>query len=330
MNFMAFAKGALLASLLVSGFAGWGISVAQTYPSRPIAIVVPFPAGGNMDAFVRVVAEKLSPRLGQSVVVENRAGASGGTDTASVARAAPDGYTLLNAAQTQYAALPNLRPDVGYDPLKSFAPISLVAYNPPIWLVARASIPVSNLKELVAYAKANPGKLNFGSDGLGTSTHVNFEHLKKAAGIDIVHIPYQGTAPMMTALLGGQIEMAYVLLPGPLEQIRSGKLKAIASAAPTRVDPDKNLMTVAEQGYPGFDYRGWYGIVAPAGTPKNVVDRLNRELVTVMNDADLIQRIKPFGFEVAGTPPNVLADAIREEFTAWKKIVADLNLKQSN
>ena len=324
------ARFALLAAALIAGFSVPGISRAQTYPSRPITLVVPFPAGGNMDAFARVVAEKLTHRLGQSVLVENRAGASGGTGTAYVSRAAPDGYTLLIAAQTQYAALPNLRPDVGYDPVKGFAPISLVAYIPPIWLVARASIPVNNLRDLIAYAKANPGKLNFGSDGLGTSTHANFEHLKKAAGIDIVHIPFQGTAPMLIALLGGQIEMAYVLLPGPLEHIKSGKLKAIASAAPTRVEPDKNLMTVAEQGYPGFDYRGWYGISAPAGTPKGVVDKLSRELASTMSDPEVIQRLKPLGFEVAGTTPNVLSEAIREEYASWKKIVTDLNLRQTN
>jgi tripartite-type tricarboxylate transporter receptor subunit TctC len=321
---------ASLVATLAPGLVGGGAAFAQTYPTRPISIVVPFPPGGAMDAFARTVAEKLTPRLGQSVVVDNRAGASGGTGTAYVARATPDGYTLLIASHTQYAALPNLRPDVGFDAVKSFAPVSQLAFTPPTWLVSRASLPVNNLKDVVAYAKANPGKLNFGSDGLGTSTHINFEHLKRAAGIDIVHIPFQGTGPMLTALLSGQIDMAYMLVLAPLPHIKSGKLKAIAAATPMRLDPDKNLMTVAEQGYPGFDFRGWYGIVAPAGTPKEVIDRLNRELSSVTKDPDFIQRMTPFGFEVTGTSPAALAETLREENAIWAKIVADYKLKQTN
>ena len=323
-------KAVLLATMFVAGLAGWRTTVAQSYPSRPITIVVPFPPGGNIDAFTRLVAEKLGPRLGQNVVVDNRPGASGATGAAHVARAAPDGHTLLIASQTGFAALPNLRANVGYDPFKSFAPVSLLVYNPPIWLVGRASLPINNLKELVAYAKANPGKLNFSSDGVGTNTHVALEHLKKAAGIDVAHIPYPGSAAQTVALLGGQIDFSYQLMPAPLPHVRSGKLKAIASTAPTRLDPDKNLMTVAEQGYPGFDMRVWYGIVATGGTPGAVVDRLSKELAAIMNDADFIERLKPFGHERVGSTPAELASVIRDEYALWKRIVEDLNLKQAD
>ena len=319
---------ALLAGALGYGVAGMGTAVAQSFPTRPVAIVVPFPPGGAMDTLARSVAEKMTARLGQSVIVENRAGAGGITGTAYVARMAPDGHTLLIASHTQYAALPNLRADVGFDPVRSFAPVSQIAFAPPTWLVSRADLPVTNLKELVAYAKANPGKLNFGSDGLGTSTHVNFEHLKRAAGIDIVHIPFQGTSPSLAALLSGQIDIAFMLVLAPLPHIQSGKLRAIANASPMRLEPDKNLPTVEEQGYPGFYNRGWYGIVAPAGTPKDAVDRLNRDLLAVTKEPDFIKRMAPFGIEITGTSPGVLAEAIRNENATWAKIAADLDLKK--
>ncbi len=320
-------KSAVLAAFLVSVAAGSSDAGAQTYPSRPVSIVVPFPPGGNIDAFTRIVAEKLGPRLGQTVLVENRPGASGATGAVIVARAAPDGHTLLIASQTGFAALPNLRPNLGYDGIKSFAPISLVVYNPPIWLIGRTSLPIHNLKELVAYAKANPGKLNFSSDGVGTNTHVALEHLKKAAGIDVAHIPYPGSAAQTAALLGGQIDFSYQLMPAPLPMIRAGKLRGIASAAPMRLDPDKTLMTVAEQGYPGFDIRVWYGIVTTAGTPAVIVDRLSKELAAIMNDADVIERLKPFGHERVGSTPGELANIIKEENAVWKRIVEELKLK---
>lgn len=320
---------AVLAAILVPSMAGWRDAGAQAYPTRPVSIVVPFPPGGNIDGFTRIVAEKLGPRIGQTVLVENRPGASGATGTVHVARAASDGHTLLIASQTAFAALPNLRPNVGYDPFKSFTPVSLLVYNPPIWLIGRASMPINNLKELVAYAKANPGKLNFSSDGVGTNTHVALEHLKKAAGIDVAHIPYPGSAAQTTALLGGQIDFSYQLMPAPLPHIRSGKLKGIASTAPVRLDPDKNLMTVAEQGYPGFDIRVWYGLVATGGTPAPVADRLSRELAVVLNDADLIERLKPFGHERVGSTPGELAKIIKEEYAVWKKLVDELNLKMA-
>ena len=327
MAFVSRWKCALLAAFLISAAAGWSAAGAQTYPTKAVAIVVPFPPGGTFDGFVRIVAEKLAPRLGQPVVVENRVGASGATGTAFVARAAPDGHTLIVASQTQFAALPNLRPNVGYDPFKSFAPISLLVYNPPIWLLGRTSLPIQNLKELVAYAKANPGKLNISHDGVGTMTHVSLEHLKRAAGIDVTHVPYAGSAAQTTALLGGQIDFSYILMPAPIAHVHSGKLRGIASTAPMRLDPDKNLMTVAEQGYPGFDTRVWYGIAAPAGTPGAIVERLHKELVVVMGDTDLIERLKPFGHERAGSTPGELANIIKEENALWKRIVSDLNLK---
>lgn len=311
-------------------FAAFGSLVtpahSQTFPSRPVKLIAPFPPGGPVDTLSRIVGEKFQQRTGQPVVVDNRPGGAGNIGIDMVAKAAPDGYSWLFVPQGNITINATLIPNMPFNWERDFAPVTLIAYAPNM-LAVNPSVPAKTTQELIAYAKANPGKLNFSSDGVGTNTHVALEHLKKAAGIDVAHIPYPGSAAQTAALLGGQIDFSYQLMPAPLPMIRAGKLRGIASAAPMRLDPDKTLMTVAEQGYPGFDIRVWYGIVTTAGTPAVIVDRLSKELAAIMNDADVIERLKPFGHERVGSTPGELANIIKEENAVWKRIVEELKLK---
>jgi tripartite-type tricarboxylate transporter receptor subunit TctC len=272
---------------------------AQSYPDRVVRIVNPFPPGGSVDVLARILAQKLSEHLGQQFIIETRTGGGGNVGAEMVAKSDPDGYTLLFTApgplvvnQTLYARLP-------FDPARDFAPIALFAIA-PIVLMVNPDIPANNVQELIAYAKARPGQINFGSAGNGSTPHLNGELFKTMAHIDIVHVPYRGTGPAMNDLIGGHIQMFFDLLPASLPQIESRKVRALANAGATRPPLLANLPTVAEQGLPGFDSTSWVGIVAPIRTPPAVTTKLIAEVEKVTKSPDIVARIQELG-SVPGT-----------------------------
>src|SRR5580700_6352518 len=274
-------------------------AAAQSYPDRVVRMVNPFPPGGSVDVLARLLAQKLSENLGQQVIIENRTGAGGNVGAESVAKAEPDGYTLLFTApgplvvnQTLYTKLP-------FDPARDFAPIALFAIA-PIVLMVNPGIPVRNVQELIAYAKKHPGEINFGSAGSGSTPHLCGELFKTMARIDIVHVPYRGSGPAMNDLIGGHIQMFFDLLPASLPQIESGKVRALANAGATRPPLLANLPTVAEQGLAGFDATSWAGLVAPAATPPAVTAKLIAEVAKVTKSPDIVARIQELG-SVPGT-----------------------------
>src|SRR4030095_5020494 len=253
------------------------LACAQTYPTKPIRLVVPFPPGGATDILARDVAQKLSDAWGQSFVVDNRPGAGGNIGSELVAKAAPDGYTLEMGTVGTHAINASLYAKMPYDHVKDFVPVILVAGVPNV-LVVNPSVPVNSVAELIAYAKANPGKLNFASSGNGTSIHLSGELFKVMAGVQITHVPYKGSAPALQDLLGGQVQLMFDNLPPSLPQIKAGKLKALAVTSTTRAAALPDVPTMAESGLPGFEASSWFGVLAPAGTPPAIVAKLNAEI----------------------------------------------------
>jgi tripartite-type tricarboxylate transporter receptor subunit TctC len=298
---------------------------AQSYPAKPIRIVVTFPPGGPTDIVARAVGQKLTEAWGQQIVVDNRGGAGGiiGTDVA--AKAVPDGYTLLLGTSSGLSINPALNPKLPYNAFTDFAPVSLVVINPQI-LVLHPSLPAGSLTELIKLAKARPGQINYASVGQGSPNHLGMEMLKAMTGIDMVHIPYKGTAPALTDLVAGQVSLMFNSMPSVLPQVRSGKLKGIAvgSAKRSRAAPD--IPTVAEAGVPGFEYVTWYGLFAPAATPKEVIARLNGEIVKILAEPEMAQRLASQGAEPAGSTPDELGKFMRNEHERWKELIRSLNL----
>ena len=253
------------------------LAMAQAWPAKPIRLMVPFPPGGSTDIVARIVAQKLAERLGQSIVIENRGGAGGTLGTAVVAKAAPDGYTLTVASTSTHMVAPSVYAKLDYDPVKDFAPVSLMAVSPYL-LVVTPSLPAKTLQELVALAKKQPGRLNYASAGVGSTTHLAMEMLKSVSGTFMLHIPYNGNGPAGTALIGGQVEVLFGSLPALLPHAKSGRARALAVGTPRRSPSLPDVPTVAESGYRGFDASLWLAIMAPAGTPQPILDRLNREI----------------------------------------------------
>jgi tripartite-type tricarboxylate transporter receptor subunit TctC len=301
-------------------------ATAQEYPSRPVVLVSPFPPGGSVSLVARIVAEKMGETLGQSIVVENRGGAGGTIGARSVAKSAPDGYTLLLGYTGTLAIGPSMYPNAGFDPRKDFAPVGRIGTAPTL-LVVHPSLPVHSVAELVAYAKANPGKLNFGSAGIGTVGHLAGELMATMAGLKLVHVPYKGTGPAITDLLGGHIPMMFTPIPTAHAQATSGLLRALAVTSAERSSLLPDLPTVAESGLPGYEAALRYGLVAPAGTPRAVIERLNKELRVALAAEDVRTRLAADGAEVLpSTPEQYAADIDREEAT-WSKVVSTLGLK---
>ena len=293
---------------------------ADEYPSRPITLIVPFPPGGSTNIVMRIVADKLGALIGQPVVVDNRAGAGGTLGTRLLAKSAPDGYTIGLGFSGPLAIAPSLYPDVGYDPRKDFAPIGRVA-TAPNSLVVHPSFPAHSIAELIAYAKAHPGKVNFGSAGIGTVSHLAGEYFAARAGITLVHVPYKGTGPAITDLLGGHIPMAFAPIPASHAQAAAGTLRmlAVTSLARSALLPD--VPTIAESGLPGFEAVLRYGLVAPAGTPTAIVARLNAELSRALASDDMREHLALEGAEpLPSTPDEYAADIDREE-AQWSKVV---------
>ncbi len=293
---------------------------AQAWPTKPIRLVVPYTAGGSSDFVARIMAQKLTDALGQPVTVDNKPGVAGIIGTDIVAKSPPDGYTLSLVGMTTLAANPSLYKALPYDPVKDFAPIS-VAIVSPLVLVVNPGVPAHNVQELIAYAKANPGKVNFGSAGVGNTLHLAGELFKSSAHIDIVHVPYKGASAALNDLLGGRIQMMIDLVQTPLPHIQAGKLRALGVTSTTRVPMLPDVPTIAESGLPGFSFATWIGIAAPAGTPKAIVDRVHGEMVKILAMPDVKEAFAKQGMVPA---PSASPEAFAEQVRTEKERIATL------
>ena len=302
------------------------VHAQSDYPNKTIRMIVPFPAGGSTDIVGRVVAQKLQERLGQTVVVENRAGAGGTIGADAAAKAAADGYTLSIGTTSTHAVAVGAYSKLPYNPVRDFAPVSLVAITPYL-LVVNPKTGAKSLKELVALAKASPGKLNYGSAGVGTTTHLATEMLKGAAQMDIVHVPYKGNAQTDLAVLSNEIQTVFGSMPALLEHVKAGKLTPLAVGSQARSPALPDVPTVAEQGYPGFEVELWLGVFAPAGTPAPVIARLNRELIAITATADFKAAMERSGAEAASNSPAQFAKLVSTEADRYSKVFQTLGVK---
>ena len=295
-------------------------SLAQAWPSKPVTVIVPFPAGGTTDIVARLTAQKLSEAWGQPVIVDNRAGAGGNIGSAMVAKAAPDGYTLLMGTVGTHAINASLYDKMPYDVVKDFAPITNVAAVPNM-LVVTPSLPVNSVPELIAYAKQNPGKLNMASSGNGTSIHLSGELFKVMTGIQMEHVPYKGSAPALTDLMGGQVQVMFDNMPSAIAHVKAGKLKAIAVTTAKRSPAMPDLPTIDEAGVKGFEAASWFGLLAPAGTPKEIVAKVQADVVKAMKTTDLTEKMGQQGAAAVGNTPDEFAAYIKAELAKWEKVV---------
>ena len=295
---------------------------AQAWPAKPVTIVVPFAAGGTTDILARVIGQALNKELGQSVLVDNRAGAGGNIGAQLAAKAVPDGYTLFMGTVGTHAINQSLYKKLPFDPVKDFAPLTRVAMVPNL-LVAHPNKPYRNVKELVAYAKANPGKVNFGSSGSGSSIHLSGELFNALAKVDMVHVPYKGSAPAVTDLVGGQIDIMFDNMPSAIQHVRSGRLRALAVTTAKRSPELPDVPTIAEAGVPGYEATSWFGMFAPAGTPAPVVARLNSALAKVLADPAVKKKLAEQGAEPYSETPEQFAEFIRKESAKWSKVVKE-------
>ena len=296
------------------------------WPSKPVVYVVPFAPGGNTDAFARLLNQKLGAALGQPVVIENKPGAGGNVGSDYVAKAAPDGYTILGGTISSHAINVSVYPSMPYDPVKSFEPVILLGSNPLVFAVS-ATTPYKTLKEVLDAARAKPGQLAFASPGNGTSPHLAGELLKLQSNVDLTHIPYKGSGPALTDVIGGQVPIIIdtTIVLGP--QIKAGKLRPLAVAYPSRLATLPDVPTAAEAGVPGWEVVSWQAVFAPAGTPKPVVGRLNTEIARIMKTPDVQARLADMGVEVAGGPPEQLGDFQKAEIAKWAKVVKAAGVK---
>jgi len=298
----------------------------QSWPAKPIRVMVPFPPGGSTDIVARIVAQKLEKPLGQPLVVENRGGAGGTIGAAVGAKAAPDGYLLTFGSTSTHVVAPSVYQKLEYDPVKDFAPISLVAVSPYL-LAVNPRVEAKTVKELVALLKAQPGKLNYASAGIGSTTHLAMEMLNLAAQTQAVHVPYNGNGPATTALVGGQVEILFGSLPALLSQVKVDRVRAIAVGTPKRSPSLPDVPTVAESGYPGFDASLWLAFFAPAGTPQAIIDRLQREIATILRDPETRQTLDKAGAEPISSTPAELAAMIREGVPKYAAVVKAAGVK---
>jgi len=303
-----------------------GTAQADVYPSRPVRWIVPFAPSGPTDLMSRAVAEKISQRFGQPFVVDNRPGAGGNIGAEVVAKSAPDGYTLMIGHVGTHAINATLYPKIGFDPVRDFTPITLIA-TLPLALVVHTSVPAKSVKELIAYAKANPGQLNFASAGNGGPTHLTGELLKTSAGIDIVHVPYKGNAAALTDLIAGRVQMMFSNMLTSMPHVRAGKLRAIGISSEKRTPQAPELPTVAESGVPGFAAVPWYGVLGPAHLPKAMVSRLNTEIARAIALPDMQERFVAQGIDLQSSTPEQFAALIRTELVKWRKVVRNAGAK---
>ncbi len=302
------------------------VCAADAYPSKPVRIVVPFAAGGGVDLTARILAQKLTERIGQSVIVDNRVGASGIIGTEYVAKAAPDGYTLLVGSQTSQAVVPAMyAKQVTYDTTRDFVGVTEIAVSPLV-IVIHPSLPVKTVKDMIALAKARPGQLTFGAASGGTP-HMAGELFKMAAKVDLLFVPYKGEGPAIADALGGQISMVFSNLPVGLPQAQSGRLRALAVTSKQRVATAPDVPTVAESGLPGYEASTWFGLFAPAGTPKEIVAKLNADAKTALSGSDVKEKMAGQGLFVVASSPEQFAEFVGKEIPRWAKIVKDAGIK---
>lgn len=299
---------------------------AQGWPNKPIRLVVPFTPGGSSDILGRAIGQKLAESLGQPVIIDNVPGAGGSVGADKVAKAAPDGYTLLMGHIGTLAVNPAIYPKLPYDPVRDFAPVAWVA-NVPNVLVVHPKVPAQNLRELVTYAKARPGRLNYGSGGNGSAAHLATEYLKLQTGTFIVHVPYRGAAPAVGDLVVGQTDLLFTGAPALISFIKSGQLRALAVSSKTRLPALPEVPTVAESGYPGFEADQWYGVVAPAGTPADIVRQLNTHINQALSSPELKTRLASEGAIAVPTTPEAYGALIRREIERWKPVVKAGNIQ---
>lgn len=318
----AYLSGRAAALVAIFSVIGPAAQAQDQYPSRPVRIIVSFSAGGPTDIVARVMGAKMSELLGQQFVIENRTGAGGNTGAADVARSSPDGYTLLMATVSTHAINPGLYAKIPYDPIKDFAPVSQVGVTPTIFGV-NPSIPANDLKSLIALVKENPGKYTFGSSGVGSILHLCGEQFKAAAGgLNMLHVPYRGSAPMMTDLVGGQISMAFDANPSILPQVLGGKVRALGAGMADRMKALPSLPTLQEQGLKGFECYTWNAILAPAGTPQPIVDRLEGAIRTSLEDPAVFKRLEEAGVDpTPGRTSKQTSDFIKAELAKWAPII---------
>ena len=318
---------ALLAGLTLAAVgASPAVHAQAVYPSKPVRLVVPFPAGGTTDILARAAAQKLSEAWGQQVIVDNRPGAAGNIGSELVAKSAPDGYTLLMGTVGTHAINSSLYAKMPYDHVKDFAPVILVAGVPNV-LVVTPDLPVKTVAELIAYGKANPGKLNFASSGSGTSIHLSGELFKVLTGVQMTHVPYKGSAPALTDLMGGHVQLMFDNLPSSLALIKGGKLRAIAVTSLNRAPALPDVPTVAESGVPGFEASSWFGILAPAGTPHDVVTKINGDVTKWLASPEAKEKLLAQGANAAGGTPEDFAKHIQAETAKWARVVKESGAK---
>lgn len=318
---------ALVALTLALGaaLAPWPARAQDAWPSRPIRFILPFPPGGGTDILGRLIAERLTATLGQPVVAENRGGAGGNVGAEAAAKSAPDGYTIVLVAPS-LAISPSLYSKLAYDPVKDFAPVSLVATVPNV-MITNPSVPAKTLAEFIRLAKSKPGEMNFGSGGSGTSNHLAGELFNIVAGVKLVHIPYKGVNLAMNDVLSGRVQLVFIGIPAAAPHIKAGKLRALALVAPQRSSVLPDVPTVGEAGLPKFDVTTWYGILAPAGTPSPIVDRLNGELGKIMHSSELKERLEALATDPVTSTPEEFADLIRREIAKWRDVVREAGIK---
>jgi len=295
-------------------------------PERPLRLVVPFPAGSSTDIIARIVAQKLSPRLGQQIVIENRAGASGNIGADAVAKAAPDGYTIGIATASTHAVAASLSPNLPYDPIRDFAPVGMIGSQPYV-LVLHPALPARNLAELIALAKAKPGTLNYGSAGIASLAHLATELFASMAGVNIIHVPYKSSSQSMTDMITGRLDMQFATIAPSLPTIRAGQLRALVTSGKTRVAALPELPTVAEAGIAGYEAALWVSFVVPSGTPPRIIARLNREVNDVLESSDGTEALVAQGMAPEPGPPEALTERIRGDIEKWRGVAAKAGIR---
>jgi len=304
---------------------GFAPSASADYPTKPIRLIVPFAPGGGNDTIARTIAQKIAAGLGQPVVVDNRAGAGGVLGAELAARAAPDGYTLFLGGVGSHAINPNLHKSLPYDPIRDFAPVALIA-SAPLVIVVHPSLPASSVRELIALARDKPGALNYASNGNGSSSHLAAAMFEAMTGTRMVHVPYKGLAPALTDLLSGQVQLMFSSVVAILPHVQAGKLRVLAVTSRRRLALVQDVPTVAESGLPGYESSSWYGILAPAGTPRDIVDRLNAQIVRAVHEPDVSKTLDNDGAEPIGSSPEEFAAFVRSELERVGKVIHEAKI----
>jgi tripartite-type tricarboxylate transporter receptor subunit TctC len=304
-----------------------GLALAQQYPSRPVRMIVPFPPGGTTDIFARLIGEKLSQSLGQQFVIENRGGAGGNIGADAVAKAEPDGYTLVMGTVGTHAINASLYARMPYDALNDFVPVAYAAGVPNLMVVNPKNVKATTVQEFIAEAKASARKFNMASSGNGTSIHLSGELFKQLTGIEMPHVPYRGSGPAVNDLVGGQVDIMFDNLPSSIEQAKAGNLRALAVTSPQRSPAMPDIPTIAESGFPGFDATSWFAIFAPKGTPREIVTKLNEEVRKALATPDLQKRFAELGGEIKSMSPEELGAYVKAENEKWAKVVKGANIK---